>query len=115
MEVDGTVERVEKFGVFVKLDAKDGKELGTAFMPGSESGAPRHADMNKAFPLGTKLALTVIDVDDRGRLKVSKNAREQAEERALVAQFSGGASAKGNKASGTGLGTFADLLKAKLK
>ena len=109
-QVDGVVDRVEKFGLFVKIEG--GEAAGqSAFLPASETGTPRGADLHKAFPLGTKLSLLVIDVDDRSRLKVSKTAREQAEERALVDEY------KNDKKSGAGagLGTFGDLLKAKLK
>ena len=109
MEVEGAVERVEKFGVFVKLDPIGDRELGSAFLPGSETGTPRGTDLVRAFPVGTRLSLLVIDVDERGRLKVSKTAREQAEERALVNEY------KSDKRAGGGLGTLGDLLKAKAK
>lgn len=118
--VEGTVDRIETFGVFVTLDpldqtaANEGAPTSrtvSAMMPASETGTPRGSDLRKAFPIGTKVSLLIIEVDERGRLKVSKTAREQAEERALVQQYNtGGGGAK----SGTGLGTFADLLKGKL-
>lgn len=96
--VSGSVERIEKFGVFVKLDGG-----GSALLPASESGAPMGADLNKAFPVGTKLDLIIIDIDEKGRLRVSKKGREQAEERATVAAF--------QQTTGTNaaFGTFADL------
>ena len=122
--VEGTVERIEKYGVFVKLDPLVAAAAGapeqkavSALLPGSESGTPRGADLNKAFPLGTRLSLLIIEVDERGRLKVSKLAREQAEERELVKEFNsaGNVGTKGGKATGSaGLGTFSDLLKGKL-
>lgn len=107
-QVEGVVDRIERYGVFLKLDPVDGKELGSAFMPASETGTPRGADLGKALPLGTRLQALVIEVDDRGRLKVSKTAREQAEERALVDQY------KSDKKGQAGLGTLGDLLKARL-
>src|SRR5581483_3709174 len=73
-QVEGAVDRIEKFGVFVKLDAPAELAGQSAFMPASETGTQRGTDLHKAFPLGTKLAMLVIDVDDRGRLKVSKTA-----------------------------------------
>jgi small subunit ribosomal protein S1 len=108
---DGVVERIEKFGVFVNLFADGsggaGESLGSALMPASETGTPRGSDLGKAFPIGSKVAVLVIDIDDRNRLKVSKTAREQAEERAVVDQY------KTDKSGGgkAGLGTFGDLLK----
>lgn len=102
-KLDGVVERVERYGIFLKLS--NGQ---TALLPGSESGSPRGADLNKPFPIGTTVPVMVIEVDDRSRIRVSKIAREKAEEQALVQSYSG---RKGQQAS---LGTFADLLKAKV-
>ena len=101
--VSGVVERIERYGVFVKLD--DGQ---TALLPGVETGTPRGTDYSRAFPIGTQLSLLVIDVDERGRIKVSKTAREQAEERAELSAYN-----QSQQSSGGGLGTFADLLKGK--
>ncbi|HEY1097548.1 MAG TPA: S1 RNA-binding domain-containing protein, partial [Myxococcota bacterium] len=106
----GVVDRIEKYGVFVNLfaDGAEGSDsIGTALMPASETGTPRGSDLGKAFPIGSKVAVLVIDIDDRGRAKVSKTAREQAEERAEFDQF------KNDKSGGgkAGLGTFGDLLK----
>ena len=104
------VDRVEKYGAFVKLDAVEGKEPGTVFLPASESATPKGADLHKALPVGTKVEMLIIDVDERGRLKGSRTALEKADERALVDQFKIDKKAGG----GSGLGTFGDLLKAKL-
>lgn len=104
-KVEGVVERIERYGVFVKLD--DGP---SALLPASETGTARGTDLGRAFPIGTRLSLLVIDVDDRGRVKVSKVAREQAEERAELDAYS---RSQGSGA-GSGFGTFADLLKGKL-
>jgi small subunit ribosomal protein S1 len=113
--VSGVVDRIERYGVFVNLfadgaDPSSSEQLGTALMPAVETGTPRGADLGKAFPLGSTVAVLVIDVDDRGRLKVSKTAREQAEERALVDQYKQDKGGSGK----AGLGTFGDLLKARL-
>ncbi len=110
---DGVVDRIERYGVFLNLFAEGaadgGEPIGSALMPASETGTPRGSDLGKAFPLGTKVPVLIIDTDDRGRLKASKIAREQAEERAVFDQF------KSDKGAGgkAGLGTFGDLLKKK--
>src|SRR5262249_8408069 len=44
----GTVERVESFGVFVRLGPGQ-----TGLVPSSELGTPRGADHRKSFPLGS--------------------------------------------------------------
>lgn len=108
--VTGAVERVEKYGAFVTLDAVEGKPSATVFLPASESNTPKGADLHKALPVGTKVELLIIDVDERGRLKGSRTALEKADERALFDQFKTDKKA----GSGSGLGTFGDLLKAKL-
>jgi small subunit ribosomal protein S1 len=103
--VTGKVERVEKFGVFLKLDTG-----ASALLPAAETGTPPNTDLVKAFPVDSEHALVVMSVDERGRLKVSKKAREQAEERQLVDSYnaSSGAASKG-------LGNLGERLKGKLK
>lgn len=96
--VDGTVDRVESFGVFVKLSSG-----ASALLPSSETGTPRGSDLAKAFPTGMVLALQVVGQDDRGRIRVSKVARERSEEQAEVAQYN-------RSQSQSGFGTLGDLL-----
>ncbi len=100
--VDGIVDRVERFGVFVKLGGGH-----RALLPAAETGTPPGSDLTKQFPEGTSLPLIVIAVDEQGRIKVSKTARERDEERSMVDDY--------NRAQGggKGLGTLGDLLKSK--
>jgi small subunit ribosomal protein S1 len=102
---EGVVERIERYGVFLKL--ANGQ---TALLPSSETGTPRGADLGKYYELGTTLPVMVIEVDDRGRVRVSTVAREKADERADYESFS----KKLNSAS-KGFGTLGDLLNKKLK
>ncbi len=102
LKVSGKVERHERFGVFVNLDGG----LGSALLPAAESGTPPGTDLVRVFPMGSTVEAQIIAVDERGRLKISKRAREQAEERDVVAEF--------NRAQGGGgLGTLADRFKQK--
>lgn len=98
--VEGIVERIERYGVFLKL--ANGQ---TALLPASETGTPRGADLAKFYELGSSQQVMVIEVDDRGRVRVSKMAREQADERAVYETFS----QKQNKGAG-GFGKLGDLL-----
>lgn len=102
--VEGTVERIEKYGVFVQLEG--GK---VALMPAAETGTEPGTDLTRAFPVGSKVALQVLGTNERGQLRVSKKARERAEERTLVEDY--------NRTSGAGkgFGTFGDLLKKSAK
>jgi small subunit ribosomal protein S1 len=58
----GTVERVESFGVFVRLGPGQ-----TGLVPSAELGTPRGADHRKSFPLGSELKVLVLAVEDDGR------------------------------------------------
>jgi small subunit ribosomal protein S1 len=102
--VDGTVERVERFGVFVRLTSG-----ATALLPAAESGTPAGSDLAKAFPVGSQHALVVLAVDERNRVKVSRRAREAAEERAVLDDYQ--RSQSGEK----GFGTLGDLLRSQMK
>jgi small subunit ribosomal protein S1 len=101
--VDGVVERIERYGVFVKLG--NGQ---SALLPASETGLRREEAIEKHFHIGDHLQLLVIDIDERGRLRVSKTAKERAEERALVSEF-----VASKQGSGSGLGTLGDLFRAR--
>jgi len=71
--VDGLVEHVANFGVFVQLEPGL-----VALIPNSESDQPRGADMNAAFPPGSKVQATVLSVEpERKRISLSlKKAKD---------------------------------------
>lgn len=98
----GTVTRVESYGVFVELASG-----GSALVPASETGTPPGTDLRRALPVGATLEVMIIDVDEKGRVKASHTAIEREEERSALESYQqkGGASA--------GFGTFADLFNQK--
>jgi small subunit ribosomal protein S1 len=98
----GKVTRIERYGVFLQLD--DG---GEALLPARESGTDPGTDLKRVFPIGTELDVMVIEVDPRGRIKVSRTALESADERAALKSYQ-----EDNDAS-AGFGTFADLFNKK--
>ena len=100
--VDGTVSRIEPYGVFVNLAGGE-----RALLPAAESGTPRGADLRAEFPKESVHQLIVIAVDDQRRFKVSKKQRELADDRAIAAEFNN------TQGAGQGFGTLGDLLKAK--
>jgi len=103
---EATVDRVERYGLFVVLEGG-----GQALLPAVHSGTPRGTDLARAFPPGTKIAVEVIEIDERGRIKVSKTAREERQERADIEAYQ-----KSGSGSGSGFGTtFGDLMRKKLK
>ena len=67
----GTVERVENFGVFVRLGPGQ-----TGLIPGAELGSTKGGDMRKAFAPGTEVKVLVLGIEEGGRrIRLS---REQA-------------------------------------
>ncbi|OGR14945.1 MAG: hypothetical protein A2341_16295 [Deltaproteobacteria bacterium RIFOXYB12_FULL_58_9] len=101
--VKGTVERIESYGLFVSL--ADG---GKALLPAAETGTTRGTDLLREFPIGTELELSVIAIDEQGRIKVSKTARDQEEERSVAEAYN-----RSQSGNGKGFGTLGDLLKIK--
>jgi small subunit ribosomal protein S1 len=98
-----TVEKVEQFGIFVRLPGG-----GRGLIPNAEMGTPRGTDHKKQYPEGTEIKAQIIEIGERGRIRLSKKGAENAEERAA---FSGYIAEQ--KESST-LGTLADLMRKKL-
>jgi len=98
--VEAIVDKVESFGLFVRWPG------GRGLLPVSELGAPHGADLRRAYAVGAKIKASIIEIDNQARIRLSKIAAEQAEERAQVAEY-----LNANQRPGKGLGTLADLLK----
>jgi small subunit ribosomal protein S1 len=85
----GTVERVEPFGVFVRLGPGQ-----TGLVPNAELGTPRGTDHRKAFPAGMELKVLVLSIEEGGRRIRLSHAQalaheEQAETRAYLHDSTG--------------------------
>ncbi|MCB9637496.1 MAG: S1 RNA-binding domain-containing protein [Myxococcales bacterium] len=101
MEV--TVDKIEPFGVFVVLP-----EGQRGLVPNVEMGTPRGADHNKMFPAGTKFQAALVQIDSKNnRLRLSRKAVDEAEERAQTREYKKKVAEEEKK----GFGTLADLLK----
>jgi small subunit ribosomal protein S1 len=101
--VQGKVEKIETYGIFVQLDNVKGRG-GRGLIPSAELGVPRGTDLRKTFPEGTVVIAKVLETGD-GRLRLSIKGAKDAEERAQFEE------AKSKSAAPASLGTFADLLK----
>ncbi len=102
---DGSVDRIESFGIFVKLP-----NGARGLVPAAETGTQRGADLKKEFESGQTVKVVVQDLDTKnGRIRMSIRAAKEAEERA---EFEGYMSTSNKK--GKGLGTLGDLLKKQL-
>jgi small subunit ribosomal protein S1 len=99
----GTVERVESFGVFVRLGPGQ-----TGLIPLAELGTQRGSDPRKAFPLGSEVKVLVLAIEEGGRrIRLSYTQalarEEQAEAQAYIQDTS-------TKSGGFGL-TLGDLFR----
>jgi small subunit ribosomal protein S1 len=121
MRVKGTVTRVERYGVFIQVTGTSGRK-GRGLLPAAESGAPRGADLNKLFPMGSEVEAKIVRVEEDGKIRLSVTALKIDEERSQYESFSKsqGESAAaapaqgGSKRPAEKLGTFGELLAKKL-
>lgn len=103
--VHGKVDRIEDFGVFVKLESG-----ARGLVPARETGTQQGTDLKKTFNNGDAVKVLVQDVDKKsGRIRMSMRAAREAEERAEYAGY-----LNKDPTEGKGLGTLGDLLKGKL-
>lgn len=102
--VTGEVVRIETYGVFVQVESVEGRG-GRGLIPVSELGVQRGVDLNKTFPLGTKLQARIMETGE-GKLKLSVKGAKDAEERKDFDAHK--ETARQNRS----FGTFGDLLKA---
>jgi len=107
--LEGKVEKIMPFGVFVKL--KSGL---TGLVPNNEMATSQGADHKKMFPEGSEMRVTVVEVDrDSSKLKLSRKA---AMDMAVKQEYQEYLTESGQtNSSSSSFGTFSDLLKAKLE
>ncbi|MBI1737220.1 MAG: S1 RNA-binding domain-containing protein [Candidatus Rokubacteria bacterium] len=77
----GTVERIETFGVFVRVGPGQ-----TGLVPNAELGTPRGADHRKSFPPGSELKVLVLSIEEGGRRIRLSHAKALAHEEQAEAQ-----------------------------
>ena len=105
--VQATVDKCEAFGVFVRWDG------GKGLVPNAELGTPRGSDNRKTLPPGTQFKAQILEIDDRGRYRLSRSAVDRAESASDYREYQ----RQMNKRMppGKGFGTLGDLLRAKLQ
>ncbi len=87
----GTVERVEPFGVFVRLGPGE-----TGLIPNVEMGTTPGADHRRLFPVGTEVKVLVLDIVEGGRrIRLSRAKALVQEERAETQAYLQETSKKG--------------------
>lgn len=103
----GTVERHEKFGVFVALAPGI-----TGLVPLSETALPKTADVPRTLPIGREIQVMILEIDaEQRRIRLSVKAIESAREAAEVREYTERADSASPDAFGSSL---ADKLKGAL-
>lgn len=103
--VDGVVDSVKDYGVFVGLP---GGKSGLLHVSQIEEG--RAGDLRKKFPVGSKIQAQVLTVDgESGKISLSMKSLSKKDEESDFKEFSSG---KEGRAT---FGTLGDLLKNKFK
>ena len=97
----GTVDRVEPFGVFVRLAPGQ-----TGLVPNAELGTQRGTDHRRTFPAGSEMKVLVLAIEEGGRrIRLSREKALAHEEQAETQAYMKDAAKKG----GFGL-TLGDVL-----
>ncbi len=105
--VTGRVARADKAGVFVFLAPGH-----TGLIPWSEAGVAREADRSGAFPIGSDVEVLILEVDPAAhRIRLSIKALFDAKEAEEVREYT----AREERPTGEGLGSFADKLRGALE
>lgn len=106
--VDGAVDKVMPFGIFVKI----GSGL-SGLIPNSEIGSTGSKDIKRAFPQGAKVQAIVVEVDQgSGKIRLSRKAVTDNESKEEYTQYVDSAK---QAESSSSLGSLGDILKAKLE
>ena len=107
VQVTGTVERHERYGVFVFLGP--GR---TGLMPNEESDTAYGTDLTQAFPVGSKIEVVVLDVDsEHHRIRLSRKAIRDVEEHDDARAYS----KRQSEAQDASFGSMADKLRAAIR
>ena len=103
--VEGTVDRIEPYGVFLVFSG------GRGLVPASETGTERGTDLKRHFQLGQALKAQILEVDGSGKIRLSLTAAVRAAERAEMEAWQ--RTQRPSGAGGKGFGTLGDLLKGR--
>ncbi len=94
--VTGTVERIEPFGIFLRIGPGD-----VGLIPNAEMGTPRNTDHRKDFAPGTEIKVAVLSIEDGGkRIRLSRAQALRMEEDAEMKSYM---QESGRKGSGFGM------------
>ncbi len=107
--VAGVVRTVKPYGVFLDLPS-----LGpwvSGLLPGQETGLPREANLRKVFPVGEKFEVEIIDIDEQGRIRLSRRSIVEAPEGGAPGQDAAAQDKAPSAAPPGGFNVLAEALK----
>jgi small subunit ribosomal protein S1 len=89
--VTGSVERIEPFGLFVRIGPGQ-----VGLVPNAEMGTPRNTDHRKDFPPGIQMKVAVLSIEEGGkRIRLSRAQALRMEEEAETKSYLEGSARKG--------------------
>jgi small subunit ribosomal protein S1 len=90
--VTGTVERIEPFGVFLRIGPGQ-----VGLIPNAEMGTPKNTDHRKDFPPGAQIKVAVLSIEDGGkRIRLSRTQAIRMEEDAETKGYMQDSAKKGD-------------------
>jgi small subunit ribosomal protein S1 len=98
----GIVEDSKPYGLFVRLP-QFGIDV-RGLLPTEELGDSNKGDMNKKFPRGTEIQVEIVDVDEKGRIRLSQKVMADREDQQDYEKFL-------EKGDRTGLGILGEIFK----
>lgn len=108
-QVEGVVDKVMPFGIFLKMDTGL-----SGLIPNSETGTPSGTDLKKTFKPGTKMQAVVIESDSgKNRIKLSCKALTEKADREDFDQYVD--SSKVDSSSPKNIGSLGEILRAKME
>ena len=108
--VEGAVDRVMSYGIFLRLDSGL-----SGLIPNSEMGTPRGTNHSRMFPQGTRLQVVVIGVDKESRkISLSRNAVSEKVEKDEFSRYRSGQQGE-HGGSAASLSSFGELLQKHLR
>ena len=108
--LEGKVEKVMSYGVFVRIT-----EDVTGLIPNAEMSTPVGTDHTKMFPAGTSLKVVVIDADPKtGKVRLSRKSVDQKIEKEEYLHYKESVRKEEDKSS-NGLGSLGKLLKEQME
>jgi small subunit ribosomal protein S1 len=109
--VEGMVDRVMPYGIFLKLDSG-----ASGLIPNSEMGTPRGTNHSRMYPQGTRMQVVVIGADkETKKISLSRNAVSAKAEQDDFSRYRSNQNQGGEQKEAVNLSTFGELLQRHLQ